>query len=181
MKSQQSRIDDAYVARHRLLAGSPDAPVAVCALWKDLSKVSFSPEYLERLAVVGNLYTLRGVSLLLRGLWLMPGIRHLVLWGPDTQHTGRALSTLWNDGLSADHRIAGTDIAVDPALPARAIDHLRQHVHLYDYRSARELPALMALIGQLELLPAHAEPQSFPTTEPEQPGLACSTSSRALA
>jgi thymidylate synthase len=169
MKSQHSRFDDAYLSRHRLLAGSPDASVAICALWKDLSKVSFTPEYLEQLAIVGNLYTLRGVSLLLRGLWLMPGIRHLVLWGPDTQHTGRALSALWKDGLNADHLIAGTDIPIDPALPAEAIDHLRQHVHLYDYRSARELPALMGLIGPLEPLAAHAEPQSFPATEPEPP------------
>lgn len=169
MKPHPHFIDDAYLSRHRLLPGNLDATVAICALWKDLSKVTFAPDDLQRLAVIGNLYTLRGLSLLLRGLWLMPGIRHLVLWGPDTQHTGRALSTLWSDGLSVDHLIAGTDTPLDPALPAQAIDHLRQHVHLHDYRSARELPALMALIGQLEPLPPHGDPQMFPATEPELP------------
>jgi thymidylate synthase len=169
MTSIPHLIDDAYLSRHRLLSGSLDASVALCALWKDLTRVTFAPDDLQHLALIGNLYTLRGLSLLLRGLWLIPGVRHLVLWGPDTQHTGRALSTLWRDGLSADYLIAGTDIPLDPALPAEAVEHLRQHIHLHDFRSARELPALMAEIGQLEPLPPHGAPQTFPTTEPELP------------
>jgi thymidylate synthase len=162
-------IDETYISRHRLLAGNMKAPVAVCALWKDLSKVSFAASDLEVVALVGNLYTARGISFLLRGLWLAPGIRHLVLWGPDTQHTGRALAALWSDGLGPDHQIADTDTALDPALPAEAIEHLRQQVFLYDYRSARELAALMERIRALESFPPHGSPRIFPAAEPEPP------------
>ncbi len=162
-------IDADYLGRHRLIAGNLDSSVAICALWKDLTRVKFSRADLECISLVGNLYTARGISRLLRGLWRLPSIRHLVIWGPDTQHTGRSLLALWQDSFDENFRIVGTDVHLDPALPAEAIDHLRQHVALHDWRETRSLPSLIERIGSLDPLPPHAKPQTFPESEPQPP------------
>lgn len=163
----QHLVDDVYLSKHRLLAGDLSAPVALCALWKDLTKVNFGDDARSQLALVGNLYTLRGIGLMLRGLWRLPTLRHIIVWGPDTQHTGEALLQLWAEGLSDGHTVNGTEVEVDPALPREAIDHLRAHVELHDLRKARKLDAVLGLASTLEPTPPHAEPQTFP--EADQP------------
>jgi len=162
-------IDDSYLARHRLLAGNTQSTVAVCALWKDLSRVKFSTEDLGRLSLVGNLYTARGISVLLRGLWRAPSIRHLALWGPDTQHTGRDLIKLWNEGFDASHRIIGTEVGLDKNVPDSAIERLRRHVYIHDWREHRSVQALMGQVARLDPLPPHGEAQVFPESEPDVP------------
>jgi thymidylate synthase len=158
-------IDDVYLEKHRLTAGDLGAPVALCALWKDLSKVPLDDPAQARLALVGNLYTPRGVSMLLRGLWRLPTVRHVVIWGPDTQRTGEALLRLWADGVSDGHLVNGTEVELDPALPREAIDHLRAHVELHDLRKERSLDAALELAATFQAASPHAEPQTFPESE----------------
>jgi thymidylate synthase len=160
-------VDDVYLSKHRLLAGDLTAPVALCALWKDLTKVTFDDHARSQLALAGNLYTLRGIGLLLRGLWRLPSLRHVIIWGPDTLHTGEALLNLWAEGISDGHTVNGTEVELDPALPRDAIDHLRAHVQLHDLRKQRNLDSVMELATTLEPASPHATPQTFP--EPDIP------------
>jgi len=159
---------DVYLARHRLIVGNLEANVGLCALWKDLSRVTFGSG-LRQIALVGNLYTARGISLLLRTLWRLPSLRYLVLWGPDTTRTGAALQALWTHGLAEDHRIVGTEVRLDPALPTEAVEALRRAVRLLDLRAVRSVDRVLQIAADLPSLPPHAPPRIFPIPEPTPP------------
>ena len=58
----------AHIARYQLRQGDLGQSVALCALWKDLDKLALTGDELHRFALVGNLYTPRGISILLRTL-----------------------------------------------------------------------------------------------------------------
>jgi thymidylate synthase len=156
------------VQQNLLRTGDLSRSVAVCALWKDLSR-ALDGQPLDSVSLVGNLFTSRGISLMLRTLWLVPRIRTLVVWGPDTTHTGSLLFRLWEEGLQGDHNIAGSDVRLDAALPHEAVDHLRRHVRLVDLRSLRDFGSVARAVQELPELPPHAEPRLFSISAVLQP------------
>ena len=65
---------DDYVRKHGLIKGDLQHPAALCALWKDLSKIKITAKDLTYLSLIDNLYTTRGINILLHTLWRLPNI-----------------------------------------------------------------------------------------------------------
>lgn len=112
-----------------------DGPVGFCVLWNLIGSVTERmPSEFGQLGVVGNLRTPLGVSWLLRGLWQMPQIRKLVIWGSDLTGSGQALLRLWQEGVQSGHKVPEFGWQIDELIPAEAIDELRSGVELVDCR-----------------------------------------------
>lgn len=162
-------VDDVYMEKWGLIVGDLRSSIAVCALWKDLSNVVIDPISLNRFALLGNLYTMRGISQMLRGLWRLPSVRHVVLYGPDTQHTGNMVQKLWQSGIDENNQIPGTSVRIDPALPADLVNHLCQKVHLHDLRDVEDFSTMLLRLEDFVPLPPHGTARLFPNPEPEVP------------
>lgn len=121
----------------RLVVQNSDGAAALCILWNLIERVQeIAPELAKtcQLSVIGNLRTPIGISWFVRGLWLMPNVSRVVLWGKDLQQTGEALVRLWHEGPTADHQVPGFGWRLDPLVPREAIDKLRGIVELIDLR-----------------------------------------------
>lgn len=131
--------------RNRLIIRDEGA-TALCVLWYLLDKIRVD-EVGCNPAVLGNLRTPIGLSWFLRGLWELPHITDVVVWGPDLTRTGEALMRLWRDGLTPDHRIPGDDFGwkIDPLVDAASIEWLRGTVVLHDARSVKRATEIASI------------------------------------
>lgn len=110
-------------------------PVAFCVLWNLIESVSERlPPELPQLGVIGNLRTPLGLSWLLRGLWQLPNVKKVVVWGSDLTGSGQALVQLWQEGVAAGHRVPDFGWQLDQLIPLEAIDELRHSVQIVDCR-----------------------------------------------
>lgn len=161
-----------YLDRHNLRPGG-GGRVAVTTLWRDVDKAKDALQLAglmgDPVAVVGTLYTLRGINQLLRGLWLNTDIRQLITWGPDTQKTGKALERLWFSGPECkrgEWYIPGTEVRLDPMIPLERVEHLIRHVTLTMVDKNTPAEGLRAHLIE-DLPPPHGVPEEFP--EPSAP------------
>lgn len=103
-----------------IIVGDPESSVAICTLWSP--REYFAKKYLgdlmNRVAVVGNLYSVYGIGILIRNCIANPNIRKLVVSGTEL---GVALSTL--------KRISG----LDPSL-AKAFFLEIKHLERFNYQ-----------------------------------------------
>lgn len=178
-----NRLNAEYAKKHNLRTFG-GGHVAVVTLWRDPDKAvdmlhdaglvgpcrlsdgtQFDNGY--PVAVVGTLYTLRGINQLLRGLWLNPCLRQLVTWGPDTQKTGKALERLWFSGPECrrgEWYIPGTEVKIDPMIPIERVEHLVKHVTLtlVDKSTPAEGLAAHLLEPTMKNTAPHGVPEAFP-------------------
>jgi hypothetical protein len=126
-------LDD-FVRAHGLIKGDLQHPAALCALWKDPSKVKTTVKDLAPLSLTGNLYAIRGSSVFLRTLWWLPSIRYLAWWGADVTRTRETMLPQGASGLHHNYTINDTHVQLDPTLP-QAEDALRQSRHCAQAKS----------------------------------------------
>jgi thymidylate synthase len=137
--------------------------IGVCTLWTPPDRVVLHRD-LPRIAIVGPLRTRAGLGWLLRGLYLHPVIRNLVLCGRDLSLTGDALLALWEEGVADDDTLPGSGGKLHPSMDREAVDLLRQYVKLWDWRG-KSLDEVGSSIGDIPPLRQGREPRSFAPVE----------------
>lgn len=141
--------------------------IGVCTLWTLLDRIS---PYLNlpRINIIGPLRTKMGLGWLLRGLYLYPAIRNLVICGQDLSMAGDALLTLWEEGLTEDNTLPRSGRKLYPEMDREAVDLLRKYVKVWDWR-AKSLEEVGRDISKIPYLTREMEPRSFPPVViPEQ-------------
>ena len=128
--------------------GDPASPVAICTLWTRQERILRGVPR-ELYAACGNLYSLWGISLLVRSVLARPTLRYLVVCGIDYADTGRALVALVEQGLAPDGAIPGTDARLDAALAAVGVARFREQVTLVDLRGCTDAARVAAAIRAL--------------------------------
>ncbi|HZR99468.1 MAG TPA: DUF4346 domain-containing protein [Chloroflexota bacterium] len=135
-------------AVEELVLGDPASPVGLCTLWTRQERILRGVPR-ELYAVCGNLYSLWGISLLIRGVLARPTLRYLVVCGVDYADTGRALVALAAQGLASDGTLPGTAARLADDIDAAAIGHFRQQVSVVDLRGCTDAARVAAAIQAL--------------------------------
>jgi len=146
---------------------SAGGDIGLCTLWTPVSR--FSPHLdLPRINIIGPLRTRTGLGWLLRGLYLTPAIRNLVICGSDLSMTGDALLSLWEEGITEDNTLPRLGWRLHPEMDREAVDVLRAYVKVHDWR-AKSLEEVAREINDIPHLPQEMAPRSFPpVVTPEQ-------------
>lgn len=81
-----------------LIIGNLDAKVGVCTLWTPRKKfVENISDVMDRIAVVGNLYSVYGIAILIRNFLANPNLRYLIINGNEQGNSCKSLLNLKND------------------------------------------------------------------------------------
>ena len=102
-----------------------------------------------------------GLGWLLRGLYLYPAIRNLIICGKDLSLTGEALLTLWKEGPTSDNMVPGLGWKIYPEMEREAVETLRKYVQVWDWR-AKSFKEIGRDINNIPYLPPEMKPRSFP-------------------
>src|SRR5262245_17208036 len=128
--------------------GDPASPVGICTLWSRQERILRALPR-ELYAACGNLYSLWGISILIRSFLARPSLRYLVLCGIDYAGTGAALLALAQQGPGPDGALPGTDAHLDADLDAAAVARFHQQVTLVDLRGCTDGARVAATIRDL--------------------------------
>ena len=134
--------------------------IGVCTLWTLLDRIS---PYLNlpRINIIGPLRTKMGLGWLLRGLYIYPAIRNLVICGKDLSISGDALLTLWEEDLAEDNTLPRLGWKLYPEMDREAVGLLRKYVRVWDWRT-KSLEEVGRDISDIPYLTQEMEPRSFP-------------------
>src|SRR3990170_3926281 len=82
-----------------LVIGNLDSSIGVCTLWSP--RKEFTKKYLDsimdRIAIVGNLYSVYGAGILIRNFLANPKMRYLVVSGAEIGNSKKAIKNLDKD------------------------------------------------------------------------------------
>jgi len=108
---------------HNLSLGREDSNVAVCTLWTEKEQLlnQIPKDYY---AVLGNLYSKKGIEYLIRNTLANPNLRYLVIFGQDMANSGAVLMDF----------ISGADI--ETSIERKHLDVFRQQVKVIDLRKS---------------------------------------------
>jgi thymidylate synthase len=137
--------------------------VGVCTLWTPPDRLAPHLD-LPRVNIAAPLRTKTGLGWLLRGLYLHPAIRNLVLCGEDLSLTGDALLALWEEGIGEDGALPRGGGKLYPPMDREAVDRIRRYVKLWDWRG-RSAEEIGSGIGGIPALSREMEPRSFPPVD----------------
>ncbi|HUV71992.1 MAG TPA: thymidylate synthase [Clostridia bacterium] len=143
--------------KNRLVLGKLDSFVAIVTLWTPQEKIAeFLPK--ESFAVIGQLYSKRGINFLVRNLLANPKIKRLIVCGLDQTGSGKALVDLWR-------KKEAKDSILDKEIEAEAVRKLVNSIELVDLIGVTEEKPIQkaVLLAEPELPPREA--RIFP--EPE--------------
>ena len=137
-----------------VISGKP-SPWALCTCWSDIeSMLKAHPSIPQYFSITSTLYSIEGISILLRNLLLHPEIQYLFVWpSSPLSKTGigtrgwMALQTLWANGISDGHEIIGTATAIHKEIDPSAVRGLIKKVMLID-ASTDTIPQLIEKIGR---------------------------------
>lgn len=127
---------------HNLALGRPDSNVAVCTLWTEKEQLlSQIPK--DYYAVLGTLYSKKGIEYLVRNTLANPNLRYLVVFGQDLADSGSVLMDLFS----------GSDI--DSSIAKEHLDVFRKQVKVIDLRkgSVDELVKILEGLSQKSIEP----------------------------
>lgn len=148
-------------AQPTLAVNNASGDVGFCGLW---TLVGQAQRFVTtpRVSLIGPLRTRMGIGWLLRGLWLHPQIRHLVVWGQDLSSTGEALLKLWRAGLGLDGTIPGFGWSIYPEIERAAVDALRADVSILDWRGVARSDIDRMIENTIEYHPPTRSVRTFP-------------------
>jgi len=148
--------------RERLWLGNIDKGyIGIATLWTPKEKVTkFIDEKLkEKIAVIGQLYTKRGVEYIFRNIWANPKIRYLIITGADATGSGEALSKLSFSLVK--------NLGIMTAIPERLVNFFVKNIKIIDMRGKKS----EEIIKKAKLLkpkaPFAKKPKLFPETKPK--------------
>lgn len=79
--------------KHNLDLGNTDSSVAICTLWSEKEQLEKKIPR-ELYAVMGNLYSEKGITYLVKNVLASPSIRYIILFGQDMARSGQKLIDL---------------------------------------------------------------------------------------
>jgi len=126
--------------KEALIKGNPRSNIAICTLWT--KKELFLDLPIEKISVIGNLYTTYGINPMLKNIIANPRIRYIIVCGSDLMKTGEILVNFFNEGINENYKIKGTDAYIDKTIPKEAIETVRKNVKLIDLRSVKSIGEL---------------------------------------
>ena len=121
-----------------LIEGDAESNIAVCCLWskkEDIKKML----PVKKISVLGNLYTVGGISYMIKNILANPRIRYLIVCGEDLNGVSEVLFKLWENGVDNTHRIIDTRHHIHEDIPLEALEELRRNVKLVDMRGKEEM------------------------------------------
>jgi thymidylate synthase len=140
---------------------NPDTgDIGICTLWTSPDRLS--PHLNQpRINTVGPLRTTAGLGWLLRGLYLNPAIRNLILCGEDRLMTGDALLNLWQEGLADKGTLPRSRAKLHPEMDGDSVDLIRKYVRVWDWRT-KSLEEVGRDLGEIPSLAQEMAPRRFP-------------------
>ncbi len=148
--------------RERLWLGNvKNGFIGIATLWTPKEKIiwALDKKSKEKVAVIGQLYTKRGIEFIFRNIWANPKIRYLIITGND--QVGSADPLLKARGQSDEIK------SFLETVPDKFIDIFSKNVEIIDYRN-RSMAELKKLINSLVSKPAFAKKgKLFPEIKPK--------------
>ena len=132
-----------------LIVGNPKFNIGICTLWS--KKESFAKKLENRFCVIGNLYTVEGISYMLKNILANPVIRYLIICGNDLTKCGEVLKKFFKEGVDEEGKIKGTKNYIHSNLSKELVETIRKNVKLIDLRGKeKDLPKLIKKLGREE-------------------------------
>ena len=146
--------------------------ISLCTCWSDPEiLIKKNPSLLETFSFVGTLYSKEGVSIMLRNLALNPWVDTIYVWANSSLSNtpiGSAghgmLKRVWENGVTADGIVVGTDDTVHKEIDSKTIMTILKNVKLIDV-SEKSIEDLIALKGAKKVS-TYMKPIDFP--EPQR-------------
>ena len=145
-----------------LTVGNAKSSVCIITLWTKKEEVMRHVPS-KNYAILGQLYSkYQGISALLRNCLANKSIRHLVIVGNDLSGSGQALVDFFEKGVDSNHLIKGTTINIEKEIPYSALENLRKHIMIHDYRSIKDFSKFLEIIKKLPQISSYGYPEIFP-------------------
>jgi thymidylate synthase len=134
--------------KYKVIIGNSKSAVALCTCWTDPELViKQNPKLMEELSLIGTLYSLEGISIMIRNLALNPHIRTVYLLSNNPlskTELGKAghktLLNLWKDGLEEDsHKVKGANFALHPEIELETLLKVISNVEIKVINSVDEI------------------------------------------
>jgi len=119
--------------RNEVAIGNLESSLAITTLWTERQGL-LNHLNQDEYCVVGQCFSPRGVSLILRELLANPKITTLVVWGRDGTRTGEQFRTFFEKGFNDDYTLPGfgPSIKLHEEIPKEELENLRRHVKYVD-------------------------------------------------
>ena len=138
---------------------NPDGFVGVVTLWSPKEKIESrikSQEVRNKIAVIGQLYSKRGVEFIIRNIFLNPKIRYLIVTGADLTQSGEFL---------LDFDIEKIKEITGGVIPEKDLELFKERVERIDMRKEENLELR---IKSLEFREAFSKkPKEFAENKPK--------------
>ncbi|HPN67274.1 MAG TPA: thymidylate synthase [bacterium] len=149
--------------------------IGLATCWSDpkLLMEKTANHLMDKIAIVGSLYSMEGVSIIIRNLALNPQINQLIVWTnsplSDTA-IGKSglqlLKQLFINGINDDHSIVGTTYRLHTEIDINVIKKIIHHVQIIDFegKSIDDLSSHVFLLHSKNSQP-YMLPINFPETQ----------------
>lgn len=115
-------------SQKEVITGNRDAGIGVCTLWSPRDKFTkkYLSEFMDRIAVVGNLYSVFGIGILIRNFLANPHLRYLIVSGTEMGKARAALESLGKDS-SLLQKLFLEEWHIERFLKQVKIDYVEHH------------------------------------------------------
>jgi len=146
---------------------------ALCTVWNNpFDLVKKFPILREKFALIGSLYSIVGISPILRNLALHPEIRQLIVWNNGRlsntkmgRNAASILEVLWYNGIDEEGSVFGAPYFVEREIDRKVLNAIRNDVSLISARGVSD-PALLPTLVAMNQGTNGRAPTSFPDPKP---------------
>lgn len=134
--------------KESLIIGNPRSNIGICTLW---SKKEIFAKKLEKkkYCVIGNLYTIDGISYIIKNILANPVINYIIVCGKDLSKSGEALIKFFEKGVDKNGRIIETNGYIHSNISSDLVELIRKNVKIIDLRGKEEeLPKVLEKISE---------------------------------
>lgn len=149
-----------------LIVGNKESSIGVATLWTPKEAIAKSLD-MEKIAVVGQLYSNDGINPMMRNVLAYPRIKTILLCGADKIGSADALVKLIENGVNEKNQVIGKEEAViEKEIPKEAIEQFRENIQVVDKRNVFKASEITAIVDALETDPEiWAEERIYPEAE----------------
>jgi len=144
--------------KDQLVLGNVESNVAICTLWTRKEFIAKAID-MNKVAVIGNLYTVDGINYLIKNVLANPIIRYIILIGEDLMSSGESFIEFMLNGIDENYKIRNAQAYISKSIPRHFIEAFRNGVKIIDMRR-EPLEKLGKLVDSLfsEKLSPFADP-----------------------